>query len=72
MKTQEIEIRCYTHNGANWEFCGLAWFAEKLTTNGDWSAFDNGESVMLRSFDGEEQIGEIHGEVRDGELVVCE
>lgn len=40
-------IHCYDHNGQNWEYCGLSWEADEFSTDGDFSAFEEGEQIRL-------------------------
>lgn len=68
-----LTITAYRDNGANWESVDLSWelTADKLDsmTDGDFSAFDNGEPIRLVAVDANgEQVAERIGVVRDGQF----
>ena len=68
-----LAITVYRDNGANWESVDLSWElpADNLDnmTDGDFSAFDDGESIRLVAVDADgEHVAERIGVVRDGEF----
>jgi len=71
-----MEIRAYTRNGSGcWEFDGSAWDAETFSTEGDFSAYADGEPIRLVGIrentfadDDDHIVEERIGVVRSGEF----
>lgn len=62
-----MEIRSYTHNGADWEWNGDGWEATDFSTDGDFSSYSDLEPILLRGFDsGGKLVAQAEGVVRIG------
>lgn len=63
-------ICSYKKNGANcWEWDGVSWEADEFSTDGNFSAYEDGEQIRLVAFaDDGAQINEVIGTVESGEF----
>ena len=54
MTTTNMTIVSYQWNSnTGWEWDGCKWDADDLSSDGDFSAYSDGESVLLKAFDDE-------------------
>ncbi len=60
-----MEIRAYVHNGTGWEWDGTAWEAAEFSTEGNFSAYADGEAILLRGFDNGDLVEMAEGVVSD-------